>query len=283
MIFFLLVLSSCSATTNTNQQLLTTVAGELKKKHNVDHGDLVATYDLARIKKTNYIYAQDFGLIINEKNYNNIFLQKFKARYKKPADLEQEAEVKIARIKGLMLKLNSKYHLFSRSELHFLNHSLPNNDIFASETVAVKKLARLDRIIRTLPIMLPQYRTKLTSHYGRRSKHPVNGKKAFHCGSDFLGPKGTPIYSSADGVISMVGRIKGYGNIIEIKHGGKFKTRYAHLRIIHVKEGEKVIRGQKIGTQGNTGNSTAEHLHFEIWLNEKHVDPFDFLAHACKC
>lgn len=68
--------------------------------------------------------------------------------------------------------------------------------------------------------------------------------------------------------------------MIEIKHSNKFITKYAHLRKIHVKEGDIVIKGQMIGLQGNSGNSTGEHLHFEIWLNNKHVDPFDFVSHS---
>ena len=85
------------------------------------------------------------------------------------------------------------------------------------------------------------------------------------------------IYSTGDGVVAKVEKNKsGYGNNVLIDHGYGYKTRYAHLHTIKVKKGEKVKRGQEIGTMGNTGKSTAPHLHYEVIKNNKTVNPINF-------
>lgn len=281
------ILISCG-TTNTAQKLISNINKDLKAKYNIEYGSLIAAYDLVKIHNTKCIYAKDYGRIINDESYNKIFLNKFKIRYKNFTNLENEAKIKILRIKDLALKLDNKYRLFSNHELNILKQRFHReNDIFSfikTEKTAdyILELLKLDKIISKIPIMLPEYQARVTSHYGIRS-HPIKCKRKFHCGTDLVGAKSTAVYSAADGVIAMVGRLNGYGNIVEIKHSGKVRTKYTHLKEIFVSEGDQVLRGEKIGLQGNTGDTTAEHLHFEIWLNNKHVDPFDFIVHACRC
>lgn len=117
---------------------------------------------------------------------------------------------------------------------------------------------------------------RISSHYGQRTD-PFYKVTKFHSGIDFSGPEGLGIYATGDGTIAKIEKNKGgYGNCIIVDHGYGYKTRYAHLKSIKVKKGEKVKRGQEIGTLGNTGKSTAPHLHYEVIKNNRAVNPINF-------
>ena len=109
---------------------------------------------------------------------------------------------------------------------------------------------------------------------------PIRHRAKFHSGTDFKGKSGTPVLASGPGVVIFTGRRGGYGNLIEIDHGGGVVTRYAHLRKIEVKEDETVVPGQRIGQVGSTGRTTGPHLHFEVRLGEYAVDPVTAFAVA---
>ena len=108
--------------------------------------------------------------------------------------------------------------------------------------------------------------------------NPLTGKKEFHKGIDIAGPIGTPLVSTADGIITRAeNNPYGYGKLIEVTHGFGFSTRYAHLNSISVKIGQFVKRGQVIGSRGSTGWSTGPHLHYEVRINNKPVNPMNFI------
>ena len=134
-------------------------------------------------------------------------------------------------------------------------------------------------MLACIPAIMPVKSTdiyRISSHYGQRTD-PFYKVTKFHNGIDFSGPEGIGIYASGDGNVIKVERNKsGYGNNIIIDHGYGYKTRYAHLKDIKVKKGDKVKRGQEIGTMGNTGKSTAPHLHYEVIKNNKTVNPINF-------
>ena len=114
---------------------------------------------------------------------------------------------------------------------------------------------------------------RLSSYYGYRID-PVYKIKKFHAGVDFSAPQGTPIYSSGAGTVIKTNRSRrGYGNTVTIDHGYGYSTFYAHIKDIKVKKGEKVSRGQIIATVGNTGKSTAPHLHYEVRKNNRTINP----------
>ena len=94
---------------------------------------------------------------------------------------------------------------------------------------------------------------------------------------DFAASVGTPIHAAGPGVIAFTGSRNGYGNVVEIDHGGGFKTRYAHLSAITVAPGQRVAVGQRIGGMGSTGRSTGSHLHYEVWVNGRAQNPDRFL------
>lgn len=115
---------------------------------------------------------------------------------------------------------------------------------------------------------------RLSSYYGKR-KHPVLGYNRMHKGLDFSAPYGTPIMAAGDGVIEKSRRWGSYGNYVRIRHNGKYKTAYAHLSKYGrgVKEGRRVQQGQIIGYVGATGRVTGRHLHYEVLINGKQVNP----------
>ncbi|WP_414620834.1 M23 family metallopeptidase [Calothrix sp. CCY 0018] len=115
-----------------------------------------------------------------------------------------------------------------------------------------------------------------TSGFGWRI-HPLTGLRKFHSGIDFGAPKGTPIYAYQAGEIKLASRKGGYGKTVIINHGAGFSTLYAHASKIIVRKGERVASGQMIGRIGSTGFSTGPHLHFEVRVNNKPVNPRPYL------
>ncbi|QHW32627.1 peptidoglycan DD-metalloendopeptidase family protein [Paenibacillus rhizovicinus] len=119
---------------------------------------------------------------------------------------------------------------------------------------------------------------RLSSPFGYRT-HPIYGVRRLHTGMDMAVPKGTPIYAAESGVVLVAQWSNGYGNCVIIDHGGGLWTVYGHIRDggIMVKEGQSVKRGDKIAEVGSTGDSTGNHLHFEVRLNQKAVNPAPYL------
>jgi murein DD-endopeptidase MepM/ murein hydrolase activator NlpD len=136
-----------------------------------------------------------------------------------------------------------------------------------------------EKMLSSLPAIQPIANKDLTrtaSGWGYRI-HPIYKIRKFHYGMDFTAPTGTEIYATADGTVDEINRSKrGYGNKIIIDHGFGYKTLYAHLSDFKVKRGEKVNRGDVIGYVGNTGLSTAPHLHYEVFLHGKKVNPVNY-------
>jgi len=130
-------------------------------------------------------------------------------------------------------------------------------------------------LIKNFPFGIPTSGC-ISSEFGSRS-NPFNAKFAeFHSGVDIENEAGTPIEAPSDGIVISTGYQGGYGYTVIIKHSETVTSRYAHLREILVTEGEAVKRGDIIGTMGNSGRATGCHLHYEIMLNDKKVDPEAF-------
>jgi murein DD-endopeptidase MepM/ murein hydrolase activator NlpD len=129
----------------------------------------------------------------------------------------------------------------------------------------------------SVPAGMPLEIAMLTSDYGMRT-HPVLGGRRNHKGVDLAQPAGTPVYATADGIVSMAEYYSSYGNYIQIEHGGELQTRYAHLSGYAVAEGEPVRKGQLIGFVGSTGRSTGPHLHYEVRVAGEAVDPRPYMV-----
>lgn len=117
---------------------------------------------------------------------------------------------------------------------------------------------------------------RLSSGFGSRID-PILKTKKMHWGIDFSAPKGTPIYATGDGVIKLARTsLGGYGRQVEVDHGYGFVTKYAHMEMYNVKKGQKVKRGECIGYVGNSGKSTAPHLHYEVHKDGKRINPVHY-------
>jgi murein DD-endopeptidase MepM/ murein hydrolase activator NlpD len=116
----------------------------------------------------------------------------------------------------------------------------------------------------------------ISSYYGKRTD-PFTGKIEMHKGMDFAGKKGSDIKAVASGVVTWSGERYGYGNLVEINHGNGYVTRYGHNDTIVVEVGDAVERGQTISKMGSTGRSTGPHVHFEVLLNDRQIDPIRFV------
>jgi murein DD-endopeptidase MepM/ murein hydrolase activator NlpD len=112
----------------------------------------------------------------------------------------------------------------------------------------------------------------LSSGFGWRDD-PIRHDRRFHGGTDFKADPGTPVLAAGDGVVVFAGRQGGYGNVIYVDHGGGVITRYGHLRRIETKRDAVVAAGERIGQVGSTGRATGPHLHFEVRLDGRAVDP----------
>ena len=120
---------------------------------------------------------------------------------------------------------------------------------------------------------------RFTSQFGFR-RDPKTGGRRMHSGVDFASGVGTPIYSTATGVVIHAGWQSGYGKLVKIRHDFGIETRYAHLSRINVKVGQRVSRGQRIGDMGATGRVTGVHLHYEVRVGGKAVNPMTFIKAA---
>ena len=131
----------------------------------------------------------------------------------------------------------------------------------------------LDRLPIARPVTAA---VKQTSGFGMR-RHPLTGRSTMHNGLDWAASRGTPILAAGDGVVITAERQRGYGNIVVIEHEFGLETYYAHMNSISVREGQRVSRGQKIGGMGTTGASTGVHLHYEVRVNGRPVNPLTYV------
>ncbi len=142
-------------------------------------------------------------------------------------------------------------------------------------------LQRLDGGVKAasnnIPTGRPVERLSLTSNFGVRSD-PFNGGARMHKGIDIPGPVGTPVYATADGIVSRAGWASGYGNLVQISHGGGLETRYGHMSKLIAAPNSYVHRGQLIGLMGSTGRSTGSHLHYEVRVDGQAINPMPFVV-----
>lgn len=136
-----------------------------------------------------------------------------------------------------------------------------------------------EKLFAAIPAIQPVANKELialASGFGMRI-HPVYKVRKMHTGVDFAAQIGTPIYATADGVIDKLEvSFSGYGKQLEIDHGFGYRTRFAHMHGFAVRFGQKVKRGDLIGYVGETGLSTAPHLHYEVFVNGIHVNPIHY-------
>ncbi len=151
--------------------------------------------------------------------------------------------------------------------------SAPDPDVMRANMI----LDQIDRLnlYRIAADKLP-FATPVRANYRLSSPFGPRGGR-IHKGMDMAAPIGTPIYATADGVVSWADWQSGYGRLIKVEHGFGLETRYAHLSAIYVTKGQRVSRGDKIGAMGNSGRSTGSHLHYEIRVNGKAINAMTYI------
>jgi murein DD-endopeptidase MepM/ murein hydrolase activator NlpD len=130
-----------------------------------------------------------------------------------------------------------------------------------------------------VPSGMPVVGVRLSSRYGWRI-HPIDGVSGMHRGVDLASEDGSPVVATAEGTVSRAEWYGGYGLFVEIDHGARLATRYAHLSGVAVSEGQRIKKGQVLGYVGSTGRSTGPHLHYEVRMAGEAVDPTAFLVPA---
>ena len=234
------------------------------------------------------IHAQEVDK--KDTSTTNPWEQEFQ-KYKKQKDSTQASEFD---------KLDKELEKYYENEREWLHHTLgiKREDIPAKATP--KSISELEnkkakeftidskkseeRVKATLEAAKSEFvpsicpirgKYRISSPYGWR-QHPIYKKKLFHSGLDMAAAKGTDVVATASGKVLFAGTNKGYGKYIIIQHTDGVKTAYAHLNKILVKKGQTVEKGDLIAYVGTSGNSTGPHLHYEVIVDNKKLNPADF-------
>ena len=185
-------------------------------------------------------------------------------------------------LKTLSLSVGDGINAKIQNVLENRNVVSPESPLFfklLTDRVSLTKDLRL--ALNYIPLKSPMDYYYISSKYGYR-KDPITKKKRFHPGIDLAGTWHEDVLAPADGTVFFAGTNGGYGKMVKIKHKYGIVTTYGHLQKILVRKGQKVTIGNRIGKMGTTGRSTGQHLHYEIWVNKKHVDPFIFIKEGKK-
>lgn len=158
---------------------------------------------------------------------------------------------------------------------------LKKHNRFKSNLIKVGQVVRIPRVKKVVGRKIVKYRVFVkpvvnghyTSGFGYRNDPFNSSQRNFHSGIDISAAVGTPVIAASDGVVSFTGRNGGYGNTIKIRHKGGYETHYAHCATTTVKMGQVVKMGDVIGSVGRTGTATGAHLHFEVLLRGRYINP----------
>jgi len=185
------------------------------------------------------------------------------------ADRYQDIKDKNISHQDLVVSVNEKVDLLRR-KLYIESKS---------QDEVVKMADNKEKLYAAIPAIQPVSNKQLVaiaSGFGWRT-HPIYKVRKMHAGIDFAAAIGTPIYATADGKVQSVEvKFSGYGKMVEIDHGFGYHTRYCHMHEFAVRPGQNIKRGDLVGYVGNTGLSTAPHLHYEVLINGSQVDPVHY-------
>lgn len=199
------------------------------------------------------------------------------ARYSNTAQMVARLGIAPARLHGLAMDgVGGPYEPLPATANPPVNVNKKADPQFRELFNSWRRLDQLQGGIVAIPSAQPVQSMSLTSNFGVRID-PFRGGRAMHAGVDIPGSYATPVYATADAVVGRTGWIGGYGNLVELEHGKGIQTRYGHLSSITVGPGKRVKRGELIGLMGSTGRSTGNHLHYEVRIDGRAVNPMPFL------
>lgn len=214
-----------------------------------------------------FVSVADQMRAVKASQIDNINRLRQEAKRKTDAIANVFAELKIPLSTKLKENIGGPYQAArSGFDFHDLSNELKNS---------LDTLDTLRAHTNILPVGNPVSGSRISSRYGNRTD-PFKRTKAFHSGIDFKAPSGKRIKSAGAGKVIKAGRNGGYGLMVEIDHGNGITSRYAHMRKISVRVGQKIGRGKIVGQVGSTGRSTGPHLHFEVRRYGKATNPMTF-------
>ncbi|WP_439131410.1 M23 family metallopeptidase [Polaribacter sp.] len=205
---------------------------------------------------------------------NNIYRSYFEAN-PIPEEQRKAGFGGVNRYKNLQGFENSDLITKLTKEVDVLSKQMVVQSKSLDEIVALAKEKK--EMLASIPAIIPIKKGDFYVASGYKMRmHPILKINKFHKGMDFTAPKGTPIYASGDGTVSLAQRSTTFGKVVFIEHGYGYKTVYAHMSKMAVKRRDKVKRGDLIGYVGNTGLSVAPHLHYEVHKDGRAVNPINF-------
>ncbi len=238
-------------------------------------------------------------MLMKVMRFNQVRAEKeqLKDRYNRLEKVAQDKEIQVASLGSLASEVTALYGLKSQSILTTSRHDTPIPDdqikksldqFWLLKTSALnggaaigismgrRNLTAADWLRLSEQPNLWPVEGRVTGSFGERID-PFNGEGAFHSGVDISTGYGSRVVAPANGVVTFADFYSGYGRMIEIEHSQGFITRYGHLASFAVTPGQSVHRGQVIGYVGLSGRSTGPHLHYEVWLHNNPVNPYNFL------
>ncbi len=166
--------------------------------------------------------------------------------------------------------VNIEAAVFNKSGKNFYAFNYTTDSINEKSSYYNEKGAPLKNFFLKAPVNF----SRISSRFTPRRFHPVQKRWKAHNGTDYAAPHGTPIMTTASGVVVKAGYSGGNGNYVKVKHNSTYTTQYLHMSKILVREGQRVEQGQTIGLVGSTGLATGPHVCYRFWVNDKQVDPF---------
>lgn len=228
-----------------------------------------------RFLRENYSYmlkeVKDMEKLVNalETRDRNLYRLVFESEpeYEEDKELQELMEVITQSGPNTIRAFSRQYD--KRLDTLMLYSSLRRQQFAALDT------QQIAQALANIPAMQPVRGRQISSGYGYRI-HPIYKIRKFNYGVDYQAPSGTPVYATAAGTVSYARNKGGYGKTIIIDHGNDIQTWYTHLKTLHKTQGSRVTRGEMIGKVGNTGVSISPHLHYEIHINGKPVNPVSY-------
>lgn len=236
---------------------------------------VVKTDNLATLEEDHQTLSESYDLLVGSQQ---LYLDELKSLAYSLDSLKaerDELEQENLRMDELNDTLDSSF--YDLESLLGVEHA---NDISSehAKTLTVEANKRLF-FLHSIPNGVPIQAIRISERFGFRM-HPIKKKRLMHNGIDFKADKGTPVYATADAVVEFAGyqRSSGFGNLVILQHNFGFKTYFAHMKTVKVRNGDFVSKGQLIGLSGNSGRSTGPHLHYEVRHLFKAIDPEPFLS-----